>query len=99
MDLTGQVRVEDYAVALSAVGSHYDGFLVIALTGAPGVTSALAEHLVRFHGSAAKPMAAYIAQGGVATRLIRLLEKAGIPVYRSPERAVRGLAALLGKGA
>jgi len=37
----------------------------------------------------------HIAQGGVAPRLTRLLERAGIPVYPSPERAVRGLAALL----
>lgn len=99
MDLTGQVRVEDYQVALSAVGSHYDGFLVIALTGVPGVKAGLAGYLARFHASVGKPMVAYIAQGGVAPLLIRSLEKAGIPVYRSPERAVRGLAALLGKGA
>jgi len=98
MDLTGQVRVEDYGVALSAVADHYDGFLVIALTGVPGVTPELAGHLVRFRGSSARPVTAYIAQGWVAPRLIRPLEQAGIPVYRSPERAVRGLAALLGKG-
>lgn len=98
MDLTGQVRVEDYGVALSAVADHYDGFLVIALTGVPGVTPDLAEHLVRFRARSARPLTAYIAQGWVAPRLNRVLEKAGIPVYRSPERAVRGLAALLGKG-
>lgn len=98
MDLTGQVRVDNYAVALSAVGEHYDGFLVIALAGVPGVAPEVAEHLVRFRRSVAKPVTAYIAQGWVAPRLIRPLEKAGIPVFRSPERAVRGLSALLGKG-
>ncbi len=97
MDLTGQVMIDDYGVALSAVGDHYDGFLVIALTGVPGVTPGLAGHLVRFHGTVNKPITAYIAQGWVAPRLTRPLEKAGVPVYHSPERAVRGLAALLWK--
>jgi len=99
IDLTGQVRDDDYRVALSAVGDVCDGFLVIALTGVAGVTPELAGHLVEFRKRVDKPIVVHIAQGGVAPRLIRLLEKAGIPVYRSPERAVRGLAALLDKGA
>jgi hypothetical protein len=32
----------------------------------------------------------------VAGKLVPLLERSGIPVYPSPERAVRGLRALLG---
>ena len=74
----------------------YDGFLVIALTGVAGVTLGLAEYLREFREKVGKPLVVHIAQGGVAPRLIRLVERAGIPVYRSPERAVRGLAALLG---
>jgi acyl-CoA synthetase (NDP forming) len=99
IDLTGQVRDDDYRDALSAVRDAHDGFLVIALTGVAGVTLKLAEHLIDFRRNVGKPLVVHVAQGGVAPRLIRLLEKAGIPVYRSPERAVRGLAALLGKGA
>lgn len=98
VDLTGQVRVTDYHQALSAVGDHYDGFLVIALTGVAGVTIDLAGYLRQFREQTGKPLVVHIAQGGVAPRLIRLVERAGIPVYRSPERAVRGLAALLGRG-
>ncbi len=95
IDLTGQVRIEDYRAALLAVRDAYDGFLVIALTGVAGVTLGLAEYLRTFKETVGKPLVVHIAQGGVAPRLIRLLEQAGIPVYRSPERAVRGLAALL----
>lgn len=98
IDLTGQVRIDDYREALSAVRESYDGFLVIALTGVAGVTLGLADHLVDFRKQCDKPLVVHIAQGGVAPRLIRLVEKVGIPVYRSPERAVRGLAALMGKG-
>jgi len=95
IDLTGQVRIEDYPQALQAVRDAYDGFLVIALTGVPGITLGLGEYLRSFRESVGKPLVVHIAQGGVAPRLIRLLERARIPVYRSPERAVRGLAALL----
>lgn len=98
IDLTGQVRVDDYREALFGVRDVYDGFLVIALTGVAGVTLRLAEHLREFREKVGKPIVVHIAQGGVAPRLIRLVERAGIPVYQSPERAVRGLAALLGKG-
>lgn len=98
IDLTGQVRVDDYRAALFAVRDVYDGFLVIALTGVAGITLRLADHLREFREKTGKPLIVHIAQGGVAPRLIRLLERSAIPVYRSPERAVRGLAALLGKG-
>jgi acyl-CoA synthetase (NDP forming) len=96
IDLTGQVRIEDYPKALHAVRDLYDGFLVIALTGVPGVTLGLGEYLRNFKETVGKPLVVHIAQGGVAPRLIRQLEQAGIPVYRSPERAVLGLTALLG---
>jgi len=95
VDLTGQVRIEDYRQTLRAVGDHYDGFLVIALSGVPGITLGLGEYLISFRESVGKPLVVHIAQGGVAPRLIRMLEQARIPVYRSPERAMRGLAALL----
>ncbi|MDP3049654.1 MAG: hypothetical protein Q8N12_09560 [Thermodesulfovibrionales bacterium] len=36
-----------------------------------------------------------IAESGISKRLTLLVEKAKIPVYPSPERAVRGLKALL----
>jgi len=95
VDLTGQVRDDDYREALCALRDHFDGFVVIALTGVAGVTLRLGDHLREFRETVRKPLVVHIAQGGVAPRLIPLAEKAGIPVYPSPERAVRGLAALL----
>ena len=98
IDLTGQVRTDDYRIALRAVRDHYDGFVVIALTGVAGVTVGLADILKEFRAESGKPVAVHIAQGGIAPRLCGLLEKAKIPVYPSPERAVRGMAVLLGNG-
>jgi acyl-CoA synthetase (NDP forming) len=45
--------------------------------------------------STRKPIAFCGVGGGEVERAIRLLEKAGIPAYRSPERAVSSVAALL----
>jgi acetyltransferase len=94
-DLTGQVRDEDYRTALSAVRDHYDGFLVIALVGVPGVSDQLAEILAGFRRSTDKPLVSCVTQGVVARRLIPRLEKSGVPVFPSPERAVRALRVLL----
>jgi acyl-CoA synthetase (NDP forming) len=98
IDLTGQVRADDYRVALRAVSNAFDGFLVIALTGVAGVTMEVAEILKDFKDKVGKPVAVHIAQGGIAGRLTKHLEKSKIPVYPSPERAVRGLAVLLAEG-
>jgi acyl-CoA synthetase (NDP forming) len=42
-----------------------------------------------------KPVVCHIAEGGISAKLSRRIERARIPVYPSPERAVRGLKALL----
>jgi acyl-CoA synthetase (NDP forming) len=96
IDLTGQVKTGDYRIALDAVRDAYDGFVVIILTGVPGLTLELADIIRDFHVKYGKPLVAHVAQGGIAPRLTRLLEKSKVPVYGSPERAIRGLAMLLG---
>ena len=98
VDLTGQVRDDDYRIALENVRDQYDGFCVIALTGVAGLSLRLAEILGEFAASTYKPLTIHIAQGGVSGKLIPLLARKRIPVYSSPERAVRGLRALLGGG-
>ncbi len=98
IDLTGQVRADDYRVALNAVRDAFDGFVVIALTGVAGVTMEVADILKDFKDKTGKPLSVHIAQGGIAGRLAGRLEKSKIPVYPSPERAVRGLAVLLSQG-
>jgi len=97
-DLTGQVRVNDYRVTLGALREAYDGFVIIALTGVAGITLELAEILRDFKSATGKPLTVHIAQGCIAGKLTTLLEKSRIPVYPSPERAVRGLRMLLHNG-
>ena len=98
VDLTGQVRAEDYRIALDAVRETYDGFIIIALTGVAGVTLEVGEMVRDFRIATGKPVVAHIAQGGIAGKLTTLLEKSKIPVFPSPERAVRALGMLLRDG-
>ena len=75
----------------------YDGFLIIALPNVMGITERLAELMKDFRGRMQKPVVFHIPADGISRRIIALLEKTGIPVFPSPERAVKGLRALLGQ--
>jgi acyl-CoA synthetase (NDP forming) len=94
-DLTAQVRDLDYITVLEELSPHYDGFVIIALAGVTGITGALSGLLGDFRTRAGKPLVVHTAQGTVARQLTRSMEKSAIPVYATPEGAVRGLNALL----
>jgi acyl-CoA synthetase (NDP forming) len=97
IDLTPQVRDDDYATVIDLLREEYDGFLIIALTGVQGVTENLARAIGNSGKQSDKPITVHMANNGATSRrLTTLLEKARVPVYPSPERAVRGLKALLG---
>ncbi|BCB95789.1 acetate--CoA ligase [Dissulfurispira thermophila] len=95
IDLTAQVRDEDYITALNELKDDYDGFIIIALPNVMGITKRLPEMIKNAITDMNKPVVFHIPVNGVAKRLISHLEKMKIPVYPSPERAVRGLKALL----
>ncbi|MDA8077943.1 MAG: CoA-binding protein [Nitrospiraceae bacterium] len=95
IDLTAQVTDKDYVTAMCALSDDYDGFLVIALPNVLGITEGLAGLLADCRKTVNKPLVCNIPPGGIGDRLTRLLERVKIPVYPSPERAVRGLKALL----
>ncbi len=94
-DLTAQVKDEDYIASLNELKDDFDGFLIIALTGVMGVTERLGKMMKNLKVGIGKPIVFHIAHGGVSRKLTAILEKAGIPVYPSPERAVKVLKALL----
>ena len=97
-DLTAQVRDEDYLTVLDEVKDEYDGFLMIALPNVMGITEKLAEFMKDFKGRIQKPIVFHIPGDGISKRIITRLEKTHIPVFPSPERAVKGLRALMGQG-
>jgi len=94
-DLTAQVRDDDFIVALNELKDAYDGIIIIALTGVMGITEKLGMLMKNVKESINKPIVFHIAHNGLSRKLSAILERAGIPVYPSPERAVRGLRTLL----
>ncbi len=96
VDLTAQVKDEDYALALNEFKDDYDGFLMIALPNVYGITEGLGKIMNGAVKELRKPVVFNVAEGGISKKISDLLEKSKIPVYTSPERAVRGLKALLG---
>jgi len=56
-----------------------------------GITEGLAERLKAARLSVKKPLVCHITDANITGKLTRLIERARIPVYPSPERAVRGL--------
>jgi acyl-CoA synthetase (NDP forming) len=95
LDLTAQVKDEDYVTALNELKDDYDAFLLIALPNVFGITEKLPGLIKEVKKFLEKPLIFHIPPGGIAKKLARSLEKAQIPVYPSPESAVKGLAALL----
>ncbi len=95
IDITGSGRNEDYAAALNAALPHYDAAVVIILMGATVVTDRAVELVAQACHEAKKPVVCCILQGlGYTREAMSALLKLGIPVYPSPERAVRALSAL-----
>ncbi len=95
IDLTGSGKDEDYYTALKEALPGYDAAVVIILMGATTVTEAATEMIARACHEARKPVVCCMLQGlGYTREAMTLLLKQGIPVYPSPERAVRALAAL-----
>jgi acyl-CoA synthetase (NDP forming) len=95
IDLTGSGGNEDYYTALKEALPHYDAAVVIVLMGATTVTEEATELIARACHEAKKPVVCCMLQGlGYTREAMHTLLKLGIPVYPSPERAVRALAAL-----
>lgn len=97
IDITGSGKDEDYTTALREALPHYDAAVVIVLMGATTVTERATEAIAAACHEARKPVTCCILQGlGYTRDAMNSLLKLGIPVYPSPERAVRALAALRG---
>lgn len=97
IDITAQGKDSDYITALKEVFQDYDGFVIIAFMGVPGITDRLANMLQSFRKLTSKPIVFHTTSIPASEKLIRDLTLAGIPTFPSPERAIRGLRALLFK--
>lgn len=96
LDLTGDATAQRYLDALEVVvqSETVDAYLVIF--GDP--IEHAAETIAKIRSMTSKPIiAAFLGGGEVQKREVPLLNVAGVPVFPTPERAVRALDALLRK--
>ncbi len=95
IDITGSGTNEDYDTALREALPHFDAAVVIVLMGSTTVSEEATGIIARACHEAKKPVTCCVLQGlGYTQEAMHALLKLGIPVYPSPERAVRALAAL-----
>ncbi len=100
LDLTGSATDEWFASSLekTMAGDEYDVAIVAALWGPPGLTDGLAKGIASRADESGKPVI-ICSPGGEYTRdKSRLFTGAGLPVFSTPESAVRA-ASILAKNA
>ncbi len=97
LDLAGDADDKRYESALTAIGkdAETDMILAIVLFQTPGADSKVAAELIKLKDSLEKPMVV-ISIGAEYTEMHKkMMESAGLPVYDSPEAAVKSFEALL----
>ncbi len=95
IDITGSGRDEDYYTALVEAMPHYDAAVVVLLMGIATVTDAATELIAKAAREVNKPITCCVLQGlGYTREAMSALLKLGVPVFPSPERAVRALATI-----
>jgi acyl-CoA synthetase (NDP forming) len=98
LDLTGSVKDEDYITALGeGLKDNYDVAIVTVLWGPPGLTEGLIPKLRYLISQYNKPIIICSPGGSFSRRMEKVFKKAGIPVFATPESAVRAAAILCSK--
>ncbi|WP_410507341.1 acetate--CoA ligase family protein [Methanosarcina hadiensis] len=97
VDLTGSVRDEHYVAAMQETpAEEYDLAIVSLLWGPPLLTEGVAEKIRNFAESCGKPIIISSPGGKFSRELVSVFTKTGMPVFFSPESAVRAAAVLCG---
>lgn len=96
IDLTGDATAERYALALEEClkSKEYDGIILIVLFQIPTLEEKIIDVVAELEKKYKKPILCCAVGGRYTKRLIERMEVNGIPVYQTPERAVKSFAAL-----
>ncbi|MEW6229757.1 MAG: CoA-binding protein [Bacillota bacterium] len=101
LDLTGDTPAERYEVGVSELASseEVDAFLLIFGDPIPRATEVVTrlKSGLKSNGRAPEIVVCYIGGGAVGKDESARMQKAGIPVFPTPERAVRAIGALAGR--
>lgn len=96
IDLTGDANTERYKIVLEEClkSKEFDGIIAITLFQVPTLERDVIDVIISLK-KYGKPILCCAAGGKFTLELSRILEKNGIPVYTSPERVVKAMAALI----
>jgi acetyl coenzyme A synthetase (ADP forming)-like protein len=96
IDLTGDVTTERFRIAIEEClkSKEFDGVITITLFQVPALEKDIVDAIANLK-KYGKPILCCAAGGRFTLELSKALEKNGIPVYPSPERAVKAMAALV----
>ena len=97
IDLTGDADAERYRVVIEEclASKEFDAVVAIILFQVPTLEEEVVDHLIHLHKKYKKPILACAAGGKFTQELSKKLILSGIPVYPTPERAVRTMKALV----
>ncbi len=98
LDLNGDVTAERLSKAMEVVlkDPEYDLILLIALLQVPNLGEKAVNEVIRLNRKYPKePIFVVSAGSGYARKLANIMLEAGIPVYETPEQAVRAIAKII----
>ena len=100
IDLTGDADAKRYKVAIEECmkSKEFDGVIAITLFQVPTLGSEIIDYLAAIKRKYKKPLLACAAGGRFSSELSDKLIEKGIPVYTTPERAVKTMKALVNFG-
>ena len=97
IDLTGDADANRYKVVIEAClrSNEYDGVIAITLFQVPTLEKSVVDEIIKLHKNYKKPLLACAAGGKFTYELSDKLMAGGVPVYPTPERAVKAMKALI----
>jgi len=97
IDLTGDTNAERYRIVIEGClkSNEFDGIIAITLFQVPTLEKEVVDQIVELHRKYDKPLIACAAGGKFSQELSRKLIQGGVPVFSTPERAVKTMGALI----
>jgi acetate---CoA ligase (ADP-forming) len=94
LDITGDATTERYRIVLEEILKEFDGAIVIALMQVPTLDNKIIDTLISMK-KFGKPILCCMIGSEFTERAEKMLENNEIPVYQTPERAVRTFSSLV----
>jgi len=95
IDLTGDANSDRYALAIEECLKEYDAVVVITLFQVPTLEEKVVDVIIDLSKKYKKPVLCCAAGGKFTKKLIAILEANSMPVYSTPEQAIKSLAVMV----